>query len=151
MAKVRTKQFERTDLEFVPFERDPDVSDEITQALARMMGWDYVNELWRRFRVDATGAISVVTAPSTSAQLENASITVAGAADLLVAANANRRSIRLFNQGPDPIVIDDTAGVSVASGYPLPSGGEWFSDTYKGDIFALINGVTATVKTMEER
>lgn len=151
MPKVRTKNFEHTDLEFVPFERSPDLSDDITQALSRLLGWDYTNEIWRRLRVDDSGAIGVVVAPSASAQLETSSVTVAGAADLLVPANANRRSIRLFNQGPDPIVIDDVAGVSLASGYPLPSGGEWFSDTYKGDIFGLINGTTSTVKTMEER
>lgn len=151
MAKVRTKHFENTDLEIVPFERSPELDENIGQALVRVMGWDYINELWRRIRIDDTGSIGVVVSPSASAALECTAITVAGAADLLVAANGNRRSIRLFNQGPDPIVIDDNAGVALASGFPLAAGGEWFSETYRGDVFALINGTTAVVRTIEER
>jgi len=149
--KVYTAHFETTDLEIEPFERSPDLSDEIAQTLSRLLGWDYVNEIWRRLRVDATGSIGVVASPSSSAQLECSSVVVAGAADLLIAANSNRRSVRIFNQGADPIVIDDTAGLAVATGFPLPAGGEWFSDTYRGDIFALVSGSSSTVKIIEER
>ncbi len=151
MAKIRTKNFESTDLEFVPFERSPDIEDAIKQTLARMMGWDYVNQLWRRLRVDDTGSIGVTSSPSSSALLECASVAVAGAADLLVVANASRRSIRVENIGPDAVVIDDTAGVALASGYTLLAGDTWYSETYRGDIYALAITSNAVVKVMEER
>lgn len=94
--------------------------------------------------------VSLADAPATSIN-EPAAIAVNDTVDVLVAANANRRALRIANLGPDPVAIG-SAGITWAKRViVLAAGDMWIEDRAANLAWSgITNAATAASVTVQE-
>lgn len=132
-----------------PYDIEPNVSDDIQQTLSRMQGFDYSGGLWRPLKVDTDGRLSVSTSPTQGATGVNSAVSVGTSSTLVIAANASRRQLLLSNQGLQTIYITFGATAVLATGFPLPSLGGIFLDTYTGVVSAIAGTAGQDLRVVE--
>lgn len=93
------------------------------------------------------GAVSI--GAGSAATQNTGQITVGVAATLIIAANANRRSVTIKNASTGPIFLGN-AGVTTANGHQLDAGGALTYSSFTGAIYAIVTAGTATVTYLEE-
>lgn len=149
MAKIYSDRFNRTDLEFHPYVEDPEVSDDIQQSLARLLAWDSANGQWRRLAVDPNGNLNIIVAQNKASSGINTAVSVSTTATLLANVNTSRKSIVIYNNGPETVFLGYDTNVSFSTGIPLTSGSAYSDDTYLGSYFGITSSGTSDVRIGE--
>lgn len=70
-------------------------------------------------------------------------------ADLIIAANVDRKNLRL-KALDGTVYLGDGSGVTTSTGYPLGVGEELPGSAYIGDVYGITAGGTVTVAVWEE-
>jgi hypothetical protein len=91
-------------------------------------------------KMKATGA--------TGANMAQLPVTTSRTA-IIVAANANRRSILLFNAGSTTVYVHKTSGFTLSDGWPLVVGGS-LAVEYTGALYVAVAAGTGTVNYWED-
>lgn len=99
---------------------------------------DFVIDDARSWLAGALGT----AAPATAA------VSVGPAATLVAAANANRKSVEIDNNGVDTVYLGP-AGVTVATGRPLRPGDTWHTDQSAAAIYAIAAAGAVELRVME--
>lgn len=97
-----------------------------------------------------SGAVTV--SPSASGTATTAQTTVSATAVLILPANASRLGATVANPaGPNTIYWGQTAGVTTATGFPIPPGSAYNIDTpnYLGNIYVITSGTGQLSATVE--
>jgi hypothetical protein len=147
--KANKLGFGKTDLQNSNPELYPDISDAIQQTLARLLGFDIANSQYKSLVVDSDGRLLVSTSALATTNSTNSAVSVGVASTAVVAANANRKSIYLYNNGTLPIFVGYGLAATLALGFPIPVGGAIFEDKYLGSIFAISTLAAQDLRVLE--
>ena len=149
MAKSQKDGFDNTDALISPHIDLPDVSDDIQQTLARLLGWDSNNQLFRLVTVDSNGALFGSIGPQKVTTFVVTAFTVGVAAVQLFISNGSRKSLLILNNSANAIFIGPTNGVTTATGFPLAPGASYSDDLNNGPIWAISAVAGNNVRTLE--
>lgn len=126
---------------------NPDISDELTQAFVRLLGYDPNAKMFRLIKTNSNGQLSVST---NSNQGSDASYTqnviLASSDEIVLAANPNRvyYEIRSTAYG---IYIGTGLTLPYSRIHYLPPNSTFFDDDYVGDV--SVSNLVAQNQTIE--
>lgn len=141
--------FANNDLQLDPYERKPKISDEITQTIARLLGWHDTSKQYRSILSDADGRLLVSSSPTQSSAATNSQASVGVASSQLLAANPLRKQYIIQNLGSVAIYIAFGTAAIVATHFQLPAGGIFADDVWVGAIFAISTLAAQDVRIVE--
>jgi hypothetical protein len=149
MGLITRPLISRTEYEFSPYTDTPLVSDDIQQALSRLVAWDSAAELFRFVRVSANGYLIIENAPSPSGTASFSRAQPSAVATLIVSPNTDRRNLQIKNIGSMVCYIGDDNTVAVSTGYPLGIGEDVIIEQYYGSIYAIVSAGKTDVAIWE--
>jgi|GEM_PF-3217236 len=95
-------------------------------------------------------AITVASQESQASSGSATAVSVTGAATLVLAANANRKEYTIVHENAsETIYVGLTSGVTTANGSPLVANQFYGSNKYTGDVYAISDGTTVSVRAIE--
>lgn len=124
----------------------------IANTLSRMLGYDYTNNIWRRFAVNSSGAIEVSASGSLGTTFNSGAISVTTSATLIKAVNTARRTITITNNDTTNILfLGGTSGVTSANfGVKLAPQQAFTFSEYEGDVYGIADAGTIDTHFGEE-
>lgn len=147
--KANKQGFANTDLQIEGYNAYPDISDNIQQTLARLLGFDANNQIYRALLTDPDGRLYVSTSATQAASAVNSQVTVGVVSVALVSQNNSRRSLTIQNLGAAPIYLAYGQAALVATGIQIPSNGIYIEDRYLGAVNAISSAAGNDVRILE--
>ncbi len=138
MAEIIEPNFASTDIELANFDISLDLSPEVQQTLARLLGWSDKDDKFYRIRADEYGRL--VTTPFQSAKATETvwnSTLVANVANLLLTDEAGRVGLRIENRSPFTVYIAWKSFTSALSGKQILPGEYQYFNEHKGQIWGF--------------
>jgi len=149
MTVSRKESFNNTEAQLAPNPTFPAISEDVQQTLARLMGLDPNNSIFRFLRTDQDGRllVSATSLQGTSAQQPN--VTVTTASINLLAANSSRRVFIIQNLGASAIYLG--FGITALTTHlQVPAnGGVFIDDHFLGAINAIAASGSNDVRIAE--
>lgn len=140
MSQSTIQGFGLTTLDLEPPKVNPEISENITQTLDRLMVWDTINKHWVQVTGNADGAILVTSSAPSSQAPRFGRVVIGAAASRLFNVNNLRKQIVLkFQTDIDQFIGFDNT-VTVGNGIQMHPGEFLSIDNYTGEIWGL-NGV----------
>ncbi len=137
MAKSTRDGFGRTNMALEELVLDPNISDDITQTLGRIMGFNYITRQWVGLATDIDGRLVISQSGVQTNQAIAGTVNVLLTATLIRPENPNRRQILLVNNGTTMSYIGFNAGVTALLGFPLPPGSTYEDSLYTGEYWGI--------------
>lgn len=119
----------------------PDVSEDIQQTLARLMGWDYLVEQWRPALTDADGRLMVNTSSLKTDVVTQVGGSVGGGSVAVFNNNTSRKVYWLQATGTGDIYISLSTTFTLSSAIKLLPGAMWIDDVYTGQVRIASDGL----------
>lgn len=132
-----------------PFDRSPELSEDIQQALVRLLGWDTLNQFWRKVLVNSNGALLTAQDSGYGRFQTISQVTVTTTSAICLAENTDRLSFALRNIGTNTIYLGLDSTVSSSNGWPLFMGEFYSNDLVTQDIWAIAAGGTQPLARIE--
>lgn len=95
------------------------------------------------------GAVSVLESPRTIAPVVAATSCGTGATALPATVATGRRSLQVYNAGSATLYIGP-AGVTTATGMPLPAGAYWSADVAAVPYYCIVAAGTVSARSLEQ-
>lgn len=127
---------------------NPEVTDELTQTIARIVGYDTGNKLYRFLRCDNEGDLIVSSSSFVSNLGYVDKINVPTSSTEIAPTNYNRKQINIRNNGANNLYIAFNSDATVADGYLLKPDEVWESDHFTGQVTAISDGGTNDVRVL---
>lgn len=149
MAKSTKPGFGDSDIGMSPYLPFPNLSEDIQQTLARLLGWDYLSFVYRSLIVDSDGRLLVSTSPTKSDSAVNSAVTVDNVGVTLLANNPLRKSYVIQNLGANIVYVRFGLVPLVATGIAVDTNGVLTDDIYTGIITAITSAGNSDVRITE--
>lgn len=128
----------------------PEVDMTFLQTLARLMGYDRANEIWRTLNVDAEGNIGLNLSLSAIENAIASNVSVAATATLLVSSRSDRKRLSIFNSSATSVLyVSSSETVAIATGYQIYPQVEKVFDGFVGAMYG-VRGSALTAYVLEE-
>lgn len=147
--KANKPGFADTDLQIDDREFYPEIQPGIIQTLSRLMGFDSSNSRYRALLADVDGRLLVSTSATQGSVAVNSQVNVGVASGQVVAANASRKSVYMFNLGTVNIYVNYGNPAIVASSFPILPNTGIFEDRYLGVINAISTIAAQDLRVIE--
>ena len=149
MGYIATPEFETTAFQIVPYTIQPEVSDDIQQALSRLVGWDAEAQTWRFVRVNDDGSLFSVVGPEQASSFNTSTFTVTTTAQIVLGANSARKKILFYNNSSTTIYIGNTSSVTTSTGFPISQGAYYEETFFNGAYYGIVSSGTANLRLLE--
>lgn len=133
-TKSSRNDIANTDWNLQAFNNNPDIEENIIQALVRMLGFDSANALWRSLLVDNQGRLLVSTAQVQGNVPTISRAAVPNSETLILSANPNRRGLLIQSVNNPPCNIYFTTGSTWA--ISLGTGAAYYDDLTLSNVYA---------------
>lgn len=147
--KLVKPDLENRDFEFNESLQNPDISREVLQALTYLIGYDSNSDIFRFLNSDSEGRLYVSSGAVKTNSANVSVVSVGTTAILVVADNDNRKSIEVFNNSSNTIYLGFSTGVTIALGFPLPAGANWYNDTFTGNVYGISAVASNDIRVIE--
>lgn len=147
--KLVTPDLEQRDFEFSELMQNPEISKEVLQALVYLIGYDITNKTFRFANIDSDGRLYVSSGAVKTSDAALSQATADTTAVELIASTSTRKAIEIYNNGTETVYIGFDSGVTIVTGFPIPSGASWYNENYIGAIFGITQTVTCDMRIME--
>ena len=137
MGKTTLEGFENTEPVIEPFDRRPEISDDIQQGLDRLLAWDDNNNRFRLVRLDADGRLLVSSGATQTDAVTHSNTGVTFGGVTLIPANPNRKAFLIRNIGTDDIWVKLGLGAVAGSDLLLQVKEIFIDDLYTGVVTAM--------------
>jgi hypothetical protein len=151
VAKVRTRGFDQTDLEYEPPLYDPDVSADIQRTLSQLQAWNEVFQGWRKLWSDDVGRIITARNPGGITQASQFVITVNAIGTFFngPTPNQNRITIYFQNTGANDVNVLPIGSAALFVGLRIAPGDRLELDWLRGNYQVYASGGTTSVEVTE--
>lgn len=141
--------FGNTDLGLTPYVPFPDIDEKIQQTISRLLGWDYLSDIYRSLIVDSDGRLLVSSSPTKADSGNNSAVTVDNVGVTLLANNPLRKSYVIQNLGVNIVYIQFGNTPLTTTGIALDTNGILTDDIYTGIITAITSVGNSDVRIVE--
>lgn len=115
----------------------PVIDENVLQSLVYLIAYDENSELFRFALADSEGRLQVSSGATKADTVVNGAITVDTTAELIVNTNPSRKFLEIINNSANDLYLGFDTGVTIANGFPVPSGAVWYTEIYLGAIYMI--------------
>lgn len=135
MAKSQFPYVGNSELQLNPRDITPEIAEAFIQAFSRIMAYDEPNQIFRFLRTDSLGRLAVANNNITAGEINANSVSVvAGATQLIFAANPNRISFGIITS--DTFLYFGTKATAPNNQVSIIPANSLYTDTeYQGDVY----------------
>lgn len=136
MSKSILEGFDRSNVQIEPPLPNPTILPDITQTLARLLGFDPLSKRFLIINADSDGRllVSQSTTKTTIGVITRVALT--GSTQLALPENTSRRSFRLLNRSAVLVKVGFSTPITT-SYFTLDPNGTYSDDIYSGNVYLL--------------
>ena len=149
MSVSRKENFNNTEAQLAPNPTFPEISEGLQQTLARLMGLDPNNAIFRFLRTDQDGRLLVSATSLQGTTAQQPKVTVTTATINLLPANNSRRVFIIQNLGTTAIYLGFGIDATVNLLQVPPNGGVFIDDHFLGAVNAIAASGSNDVRIAE--
>lgn len=149
MPRAQLNGFDQTAIGISPHDDMPQISEDITQTLGRLLGWDAINQIWRPILVGSDGSLFAAIGLIRSSTMTHSAFTATNVAQVILAANTARESYTIKNNGGVILYIGSTDAVTVGTGFPINPGEAYSDELYTGAVYAIVSAGSTDCRILE--
>ncbi len=127
----------------------PNISEEITQTLARLFGWHEEDKTFRAIAVDDEGKLRVTFEQVNVDASVNASVIVTNVSTEILPSNASRKSFSLVNVGNETVYLGFGQVAAIANGFPIYPAQIISGDEFFGTIYGIRTFANQEIRVLE--
>lgn len=143
MTKALSANFHQTEAILDPLQRSPEITDNIQQALSRLMGWYDLDAVWKFIRTDSVGRLLVASGSGLASVINVNNFTPGAGTVNVLSANPARLKFEIQNTGASNVFVGFSATLTLANTILLNPGDIYYDDVYSGDVYCLLFAASA--------
>ncbi len=128
----------------------PNISDDLQQTLAHLIGYFEAGDVFKLLRADNLGRLHVTFGAVGTGFASHRQVSVAlQTVTKILSENLNRRELVVQNVGSVGIRVNFTNAVSASNGFLIEAGTTFTNDVYFGELFAFAQSGSTTLEILE--
>jgi hypothetical protein len=136
MSKSILEGFDRSNVQIEPPLPNPTILPDITQTLARLLGFDPLSKRFLIINADSDGRLLVSQSTTKTTTGVVTRVVLTGSTQLALPENTSRRSFRLLNRSAVLVKVGFSTPITT-SYFTLDPNGTYSDDIYSGNIYLL--------------